>query len=394
MIDSAGNAVQAATPSTVEDLSQLLESRAASRTRTAFLGRGSKLAVCRPQQHAAPDAFPTEWISTESLVPPGSSGIVEYVPGDGTLTAFGGAPIETLRAAAAEGGHRITPMGPVAGATLGGILAAGASSIDRPAFGPLRHHVLGMHVLDASGRGVAKTGGRLVKNVTGFDLHRLHTGACGTLGIILEASLRLAPEPEAEVLLVSGAFTSAEEATACALGLRADRRIQPRALFVANGRVHLVLNGRTRQVDVERAAAHALASWEETHETGVPAEALRRAERTPGLRLETAPSRIAGAVSVIERYTRDLKVSPYVEPDAAFVEISAETVVAMGLETLHSALAEFDAGAVHATSHLDLLRSTLLARHPSPTRIAEWHRRLRAAFDPAGILQLPAEATS
>jgi glycolate oxidase FAD binding subunit len=103
-----------------------------------------------------------------------------------------------LRAKARAGGHWCTPDAPnPSRATLGGTLALGLSAADRTRFGPVRNHVLGMKVVLADGT-VAKSGGRLVKNVTGYDLHRLYTGSHGTLAVIVEASLRLFPFPEAE----------------------------------------------------------------------------------------------------------------------------------------------------------------------------------------------------
>ena len=114
--------------------------------RLAPLGLGSSVDWCRPEQ-AAGDVRPL-WLSTRSLVEAqGGVGVVEYVPGDGTLTALAGARMTDLRAVVAEGGHRITPaIG--TDSTLGGVLAAGRSGGDRCAHGPGRHHVLGMRTVD------------------------------------------------------------------------------------------------------------------------------------------------------------------------------------------------------------------------------------------------------
>ena len=72
------------------------------------------------------------------------------------------------------------------------MISAGASGVDRLAYGPVRHNLLGTIVCLADGSRT-KSGGQLVKNVTGYDLHRLYCGAHGTLCIVLEASLRLYP---------------------------------------------------------------------------------------------------------------------------------------------------------------------------------------------------------
>lgn len=125
------------------------------------------------------------------------AGIVEYEPDEGVITARAGTTLAELRARTARERHWLTPF--VAREeenTLGGAISAGQSGLDRLRFGPLRHHVLGMRVALGDGM-VVKSGGRLVKNVTGYDMHRLYTGARGSLCVVLEASLRLFPAPRA-----------------------------------------------------------------------------------------------------------------------------------------------------------------------------------------------------
>lgn len=130
-------------------------------------------------------------LSTRAL-----AGVVAYEPGDGVVTALAGTPWAEVEALVARHGHHLSPSipGPER-ATVGGVVAAGQSGLDRLRYGPVRHQVLGLRVVLADGT-IARTGGRLVKNVTGFDLHRLHTGAHGTLGLVAEVSLRLHPAPE------------------------------------------------------------------------------------------------------------------------------------------------------------------------------------------------------
>ena len=93
-------------PRTVEDLQRCVELARAAGQRLSPTGNGTRLAL------SAQDASGDAWLHTPSLVPAGESGILEYVSGDGTLTARAGASMDTLRAAVAEGGHRITPSSP------------------------------------------------------------------------------------------------------------------------------------------------------------------------------------------------------------------------------------------------------------------------------------------
>ncbi len=156
------------------------------------IGSGSQLAWCRP------DVFNTQGFTPIPISLIQLSGIIEQIPGEGTITAQAGTPWRDLISAVAPSGERLPADLPAAEtSTLGGVLGSGRSGPDRMKYGPLRHHVLGMQVMLSDGT-LAKSGGRQVKNVTGFDLHRLYTGSRGTLAIILEASLRLMAEPQRE----------------------------------------------------------------------------------------------------------------------------------------------------------------------------------------------------
>jgi glycolate oxidase FAD binding subunit len=147
-------------------------------------------------QHSFPLPGADLLLSTRNL-----AGIVSHEPEDGTISARAGTLMSDLREAARAGGHFLTPDVPAPEQrTLGGVLAEGRSGLDRLRFGPARDHVLGMRVLLADGS-VVRSGGQLVKNVTGFDLHRLYCGSYGTLCIVLEAALRLFPEPEQEAFV-------------------------------------------------------------------------------------------------------------------------------------------------------------------------------------------------
>ncbi len=101
------------------------------------------------------------------------TGVVEYEPDEGVITARAGTTLAELRQRTAAERHWLTPfVAREQHTTLGGAISAGQSGLDRLRFGPLRHHVLGMRVALGDGT-IVKSGGRLVKNVTGYDMHRL-----------------------------------------------------------------------------------------------------------------------------------------------------------------------------------------------------------------------------
>ncbi|MEM6673842.1 MAG: FAD-binding oxidoreductase [Planctomycetota bacterium] len=393
-LDPAGGPSGAplARPRDEAELTRLLQ-RVANETdppRLAPLGGGTSVHWCRPEQ-ARGDA-PTLFVSTRSMVEAsGGSGIVEYVPGDGTLTALGGTALDDLRAAVDEGGHRITPA--LRGAsTIGGTLAAGLSGPDRVAFGPSRHHVLGMRVVDGAGRR-ARSGGRLVKNVTGFDLHRLHVGARGTLGFVVEVSLRLTPAPESEALLSSEPLATDAEAVELALALRADRRLAPRMLFVKDRVVHTLLAGRARQVDVERAVWAEHATPRDAFD-GDAAEdrALALAERDPALRIQTTPSRVVSAVRALGLASTDGLV---VEPDAALVDVPRALVEGdvprwtdEVLPALDAVGARVEPRAPFGDAVGEALDGAIESRIALSGPRATIMRRLVEAFDPAHVLAI------
>lgn len=177
-------------PGSEEELCEVLRFAGRERKSVLPVGYGSKLSWL-------PDLESVGFLlSTRAL-----RGVVAYEPGDGTLTARAGCTMSELESEVARGGHHLTPQVALGmPSSLGGVLASDQSGLDRGPLGPARHHVLGMRVALADGR-VVRSGGRLVKNVTGFDMHRAYAGSYGSLCVILEASLRLFPKHESECLV-------------------------------------------------------------------------------------------------------------------------------------------------------------------------------------------------
>lgn len=131
----------------------------------------------------------------------GLTGIVEYVPGDFTLTALAGTPLGDIRRATGAENQwlALDPFGSDLG-SLGATVATASAGPLAHAFGTPRDQVLGIEVVTGTGD-VIRAGGRVVKNVAGFDLTRVFTGSWGTLGAITEVSVRLRAKPAAEAHL-------------------------------------------------------------------------------------------------------------------------------------------------------------------------------------------------
>jgi len=130
------------------------------------------------------------------------AGIIDYEPTELVLQARAGTPLADIERALAERGQMLAFEPPHfgSGATLGGAIACGFSGPRRVAAGSARDFVLGVRILDGRGQDLA-CGGKVMKNVAGYDVSRLMTGALGTLGVLLDISLKVLPRPERETTL-------------------------------------------------------------------------------------------------------------------------------------------------------------------------------------------------
>jgi glycolate oxidase FAD binding subunit len=128
------------------------------------------------------------------------SGIVDYEPTELVITGRAGTPLEDIEAAMDSHGQMLAFEPPRFGsaATLGGAIASGLSGPRRAYAGAARDFVLGIRMLDGKGADLS-FGGRVMKNVAGYDVSRLMTGALGTLGVLTEISLKVLPRPATEL---------------------------------------------------------------------------------------------------------------------------------------------------------------------------------------------------
>jgi len=135
-------------------------------------------------------------VSGEILDTRAVSGVVAYEPTELVMTARAGTPLSEIEAALEQNGQMLGFEPPHYGAqgTLGGAIASGFSGPRRPYTGAARDFVLGVELVDGVGEPL-RFGGRVMKNVAGFDVARLMTGALGTLGVLTEISLRCLPRP-------------------------------------------------------------------------------------------------------------------------------------------------------------------------------------------------------
>jgi glycolate oxidase FAD binding subunit len=282
-------------PADAEALAAALRTLAELSLACVIRGGGSRLELGNPPRGAA------LLLSTAAL-----AGVDDFDPSEGVCHARAGTPLAAIEACVAPAGWELPLDPPGAGATLGGVLAAAALGPRANGFGRTRDHVLGLEVVLADG---ARThcGGRVVKNVTGYDLNKLYVGSLGTLGVIEGAWLRLRPRPECTRLLET---SPGDPAAAYPAALAAARRPTARAVALlagpeprANGAARLVIELAGDAASVERDAS-ALAA--ELAAQPAPADALERVRARQGAtpqpnglraRLAAAPSRAAAALA-------------------------------------------------------------------------------------------------
>ena len=137
--------------------------------------------------------------------------VIDYQPGDLTVTVEAGITLDALQQELAAARQFVPLESPLPGrATVGGVLSTGSAGAMAHAYGPPRDWLIGIGVAGADGA-ETKAGGRVVKNVTGYDLNKLYTGSLGTLGVIVEASFKVSPLQPQEYMLAAP-FPSMQDA--------------------------------------------------------------------------------------------------------------------------------------------------------------------------------------
>jgi glycolate oxidase FAD binding subunit len=206
-------------PRDADDLAAVLQALGEERCAAIPLGAGTQLGLGNPPRRA--DCF----VSLEEF-----SGIDELDASDGVCHAGAGTPLAELRARVREAGWELPLDDADRGGTLGGALATAALAPRALGFGRPRDVVLGCEVVLADGL-QTRCGGRVVKNVTGYDMAKLYIGSLGALGVITGAWLRLAPRP-ATVRVLQGVESS--DADAIALGIHAARLATARSCLLCD----------------------------------------------------------------------------------------------------------------------------------------------------------------
>ncbi len=297
------------------------------------------------------------------------SGILACEPTELVVTAKCGTPLAELDAELGANGQMLAFEPPHfgAGATVGGMVAAGLSGPRRAAAGAVRDYVLGVTVMDARGTAM-RFGGTVMKNVAGYDVSRLFAGSMGTLGLILDVSLKVLPLPVAEATL---RFEMPEDKTIEALNRWAGRPLPISASAWSGGDLSLRLSGAAAAV---RSACEKLG--------GERIEGGEARAFWSGIREHTDPV-FRGDIP-LWRLSVPSTTPPLALPGAQMIEWGgALRWLATNAEARTVREAVRRAGG-HATLFRGGDKSAGVF-HPLDPALARIHRKLKASFDPEGI---------
>lgn len=310
-------------------------------------------------------------------------GVVTYQPEELVLTARAGTPLAHITEHLAAHGQHLPfdppQLGP--GTTFGGAIASGLSGPARPFVGATRDFVLGIRMINGRGQ-VLRFGGEVMKNVAGYDLSRLLTGAFGTLGVLLDISVKVLPAP-AHVRTIC-AYMSAREAIDCFTRLRA-RALPVTGAMWHDGELSVRLAGSERAVEAGETTLRALIPDTEIANTNDRWTALRDLN---GRTFKRSPEQGLYRLSVAPA-SRPVDLPGTCVIDWAGAQRWLITDEPISLIRNEAAALGGHATRYHgpgATAQSPPEESVEDAFHPLPPATYALHRRLKAAFDPHGVL--------
>jgi glycolate oxidase FAD binding subunit len=286
--------------------------------------------------------------------------VAAYEPAEMLAVVEAGMRVGDLQALVAKGGQE-WPVDAPSDATVGGVVAAGVSSFRRLRVGHVRDTVVEIELVTGDGR-LVKSGARTVKNVTGYDLHRLATGSLGTLGVIVQVALKLRPRPQVRRKLTT-------DSDGLELGRQLLQNVPlPAAVIAEPGRVSLWLEGWPDEVEEQTAVAQRATGGWSIDDDPEPFDATAL-EGEVVVEAAVAPSRIADLVSGRDDWTALLGVG------LVWFRLDGDEE---SLDGLRESVAE-------AAGVAPVIRGASgLGDTPIPAQTI--HRRLKESFDPANVL--------
>jgi glycolate oxidase FAD binding subunit len=378
-------------PTNEDELADAVAGALAQKAPLELVGAGTKRAIGRPAQ--------TEHLLDLSRL----AGIKLYEPAELVLTAGAGTRLAEIEAALSAEGQCLAFAPPdyakllglkPGQQTLGGIVAANLAGSRRLTAGAARDHVLGFRAV--SGRGeVFKSGGRVVKNVTGYDLSKLICGSWGTLAALAEITVKVLPRAEAETTLLVHGLDAEAAVAAMSRALGSPQEVSaaawlPAALAGPESLTALRLEGLAQSVEFRAEALAALfagtkQSRIDAAESAAFWHALGNAES-----LATAPARLVWKISVPPS-SGPAVLAAFPEGEG-FLDWGGGLVWLALPVTADASAARLRRVVQHAGGHATLIRAPAEIRaavevfEPLTGALAALTRRVKQGFDPEAIL--------
>lgn len=368
------------TPLTEKDLAEAI----ASATGPLAIQGGGTRPIGKPVEGTA--------LSTSAL-----KGITLYEPGSLTLVVQAGTPVAEVESTLASEGQRLAfePMdhrallGTKGEPTMGGIAAANVSGPRRIQVGAARDFMLGVRFVDGAGN-IVKNGGRVMKNVTGYDLVKLLAGSYGTLGVLTEVSFKVLPIAERQLTLSLYGQTAHEAVSSISKAMGSPFEVT--AAAHVNGTTHMRIEGTEASTTYRSERLMALLGGEialnddQTKQADLWRE-IKNVEQLSGFenvwRISMTPSK---APAFLDMIRRDHAIEVVMDWAGGLLWIGSNTPTASLHEMLQREIYSYGGGHVTLVKAALTDRANLSVFQPEPRAIAALTNGLRGRFDPKGIL--------
>jgi glycolate oxidase FAD binding subunit len=381
------------TPADENHLAAIVADAAAKKTPLAVIGAGTRAGLGRPMQTA-------DTVSTALL-----AGVTLYEPTELVISARAGTPLRDVEALLLNNRQRLVfePMdhrgiyGTTGNPTIGAIAAANISGPRRIQAGAARDSLIGVRAVTGAGVAV-KSGGRVMKNVTGLDLVKFLAGSMGTLAVLSEVTFKVQPVPETETTLAFTGLSDERAVAAMAAALGSPYSVSGAAHAPAEegepARTYLRLEGFEPSVvhRVERLRA-ALGEYGSADTLGrgtsaslwltiLDVDALSAPFETPLWRISVAPSE---APKLVAKVRRSFPARVLYDWGGGLIWLAGGEGDDAGAAVVH-AVARGSGGYATLVRAPDDVRNAVAVFQPPAAPIMDLTRKLKATFDPAGIL--------
>jgi glycolate oxidase FAD binding subunit len=349
-----------AQPLNLADLANVMRSAAADEQAIGVTGAGTKI-----NQGSPPTALDV-MVSTSRM-----DRILEHAAGDLVVTVQAGVPLAALQDHLARSRQWLALDPPESGATVGGVVAAAASGPRRLLYGTPRDVLIGVTVVLADGT-VAKSGGKVVKNVAGYDLGKLFTGSFGTLGVIAECTFRLHPLPPARRVVAAEVADPAEAARSVyATGA------VPTAIEWDGLRMVVLIESIESAAEIQ--ARDIAAAINGDVGSSLPGEFGRRPYATGdiGLKVTHRLGALRDTLEVLDKRVPGARITAHV--GSGVVWLAVDDFDWESLDSLRAAVGQFDGGVVVFEAPADVKRRIDVW---GPARGIDVMRRIKDQFDP------------